>query len=107
SHAPAGTSPSQNGKSARAQPCGPDSYKPPRFGDLALRCVPREVTLSDLRWSTPSAQVTAVMIGHFTVKSLLLLHSEWSLWRWVTKALGQVLACLAYRPTARLAAARM
>jgi len=36
--------------------------QPHGIGDLALRCVPREITLSDLRWSTPSAQVTAVMI---------------------------------------------
>jgi hypothetical protein len=30
-----------------------------RIGDLALRCVPKEITLSDLSWSTPSARVTA------------------------------------------------
>ena len=34
-------------------------WKPIRIGDMALRCIPEEVTLSDLRWSTPSAQVTA------------------------------------------------
>src|SRR5215472_14815726 len=49
------------GQYACLPPCVRRDRHPRRIGDLALRCVPEEVTLSDLRWSTPSAQVTAVI----------------------------------------------